>query len=163
MCPLFYRLSHPTRLMVNIIGLLEVGVTVDALFFGYIFKFSWPPFFIEALYVGSMNWAIIFDINLFSRFAGPKSEIYLKKWFSYFFHIYFEARIMTTGLNLALNLALSISKEKSIHSCLLFYLSAKKTFLRCQLPFLIFFSQNLLLISIWKLELRVAHVRGALN
>ena len=37
--------------------------------FGYIFKFSWPPFFIEALYVGSMNWAIIFDINLFSRFA----------------------------------------------------------------------------------------------
>ena len=23
--------------------------------FGYIFKFSWPPFFIKGLYVGSMN------------------------------------------------------------------------------------------------------------
>ena len=52
-----------------------VGVTVDALFFGNIFKFSWPPFFIEGLYVGSMNWAIIFYLNLFSRFAGQKTKI----------------------------------------------------------------------------------------
>ena len=34
---------------------VKLGVTVDALFFGNIFKFSWPPFFIEGLYVGSMN------------------------------------------------------------------------------------------------------------
>ena len=52
--------------------------------FGYIFKFSWPPFSIEGLYVGSMIWTIIIDLSLFSRFAGRKTKILQEIWFLYF-------------------------------------------------------------------------------
>ena len=63
-------------------------------------------FFIEGLYVGSINRAIILDLNLFSRLAGPKKIRFSekKKRFLQFFHIYFEDGIMTAGLNVALTM-----------------------------------------------------------
>ena len=119
-------------------------------------------FFIEAIYVGSKNWVIIFHLNLFSRLAGPKTKIFLKKWFSYFFHIYFEARIMTTGLNIALTMLYQYLKR---NPSIQIYFSTYWQKQHFQVPITVFtfFSHNLLLISIWKLELRVEHVQGALN
>ena len=70
--------------------------------FGHIFKFSWGPFFIEGLYVGNMNQAFFFHLNFFSRFARQKTKIFQKNWILGFFHIYFKARIVRAGLNVAL-------------------------------------------------------------
>ena len=70
--------------------------------FGHIFKFSWGPFFIEGIYVGNMNRTIFFHLKFFSRFARQKTKIFPKNGFLWFFHIYFKARIVREGLNVAL-------------------------------------------------------------
>ena len=123
--------------------------------FGYILKFSRGPFLNEFLYIWNLNQAV-FSFELFSWCAFKKPKI---KTNLHFFLIYFKARVMRAGLNVALTMLFNIWIE--IHYFNFFLLIAKISIFKMSISN---FSspQNLLLIAEWKFNMVVGHVQGAL-
>ena len=67
--------SNRKKILKTFFDSVEVGVTVDALFSDISSNLTGLHFFNEGLYVGSINRAIILDLNLFSQLAGPKKNM----------------------------------------------------------------------------------------
>ena len=88
-----------------------------------------------------MNQAIILYLNLISWIVSPKNKNYYKNVF--FFHIHIEARIMTTGLNVALTLLHQyLKRNPAIQLYLSTYWQTKKHFKVSITVFDYFFSKS---------------------